>query len=539
VKFISRRRVLPLVPLLAFGMRYLSGRRSQAETNPAAKTPVLEMADFTAKFSDPDTAFAQALAAAGKLASEAKQRDQATPIVLNLAKNAIYRIKRPIQVTQLNAFEINGNNAEIVNTTLSSTLHIQSSSRVTIRDLSIDYDPLPFTQGTIMAFDPKGLQITVKVDRGYPDDAKFLATIHDGFFCVMDRQTRSLKAGARNSLSPARVDRLGDGLIKVKLQWGANDCGPGQLPIGVGDVVTICASSAQAIVVEDCVSTAFIGLKLYASPGMGLLENAGRGGMVLQHVAIVPGPRPVGATAERLISTNSDGSHFIAVERGPSIDGCTFANTSDDAVNVHGFYFFVVAKISARNYLLSPKWDLGLLAGDEVESCENGSFRSLGQTRIVRLKKRRAPELKAKIAQLWKGKSPRTLPDTVYEIELQNDLPLKFGDALTSLSRIGTVTTIRNSSFHGCGRVMVKSPDSTIENNQFSYSNGVAIHVGSDIGFWSESGFARNMTIRNNRLTHCITGANNLFDGSDALGTIYVGMTPPLEAKGFQRNFEN
>ena len=34
-------------------------------------------------------------------------------------------------------------------------------------------------------------------------------------------------------------------------------------------------------------------------------------------------------------------------------------------------------------------------------------------------------------------------------------------------------------------------------------------------------------------------GANNLFAASDALGTIYVGMTPPANAKGFQKNFEN
>jgi len=71
------------------------------------------------------------------------------------------------------------------------------------------------------------------------------------------------------------------------------------------------------------------------------------------------------------------------------------------------------------------------------------------------------------------------------------------------------------------------------------YSNAVAIHAGSDIGFWAESGFARNLTIRNNCFSHCMTGANSLFAASDALGTIYVGITPPQPAKGFQKNSEN
>jgi Right handed beta helix region len=86
---------------------------------------------------------------------------------------------------------------------------------------------------------------------------------------------------------------------------------------------------------------------------------------------------------------------------------------------------------------------------------------------------------------------------------------------------------------------MVKSPDAVIENSQFSYSSGVAIHAGSDIGFWAESGFAQNLAIRNNRFTHCLTGSNAFFPDSAAVGAIFVGMTPPLGTKGFEQNFEN
>jgi hypothetical protein len=257
------------------------------------------------------------------------------------------------------ADELNGNGAQLINGTLGSTLLISGSSHVTIRDLSIDYDPLPFTQGTIAAFDRAALQIMVKVDPGYPDDPTFLATITDGFFKVMDRRTRALKAGARDFLTPSKVERVGERLIRVHLQWSANDLFPSQLPVAVGDVVAISNGSAHAIVVDDSASTSFIDLKLLASPGMGILENAGPGGMTLQKVSIVPGPRPKGATTDRLVSTNSDGSHFITVERGPVMEDCTFANTSDDAVNVHGFYYFVVQKTEPRRYLISPKWDVG------------------------------------------------------------------------------------------------------------------------------------------------------------------------------------
>jgi hypothetical protein len=384
----SRRRAMTLASSFAAAFPFLTSGRSRAQVKPGAV--VFEMADFTKNVPDPDAAFANALAAIAKATGDANKAGKPVPIVLNPENNATYKIKRPLSLRQLSTFELDGSGARLVNTTLGSTLLISGCSHVTIRDLSIDYDPLPFTQGTITAFDHTALQIMVRVDPGYPDDAKFLATITDGFFMVMDRRTRALKAGARDFLSPSHIERVGEKLIKVHLQWSANDLGPGQLPVAVGDVVAIANGSAHAIIVDDSASTAFIGLKLLASPGMGILENAGPGGTVLQNVSIVPGPRPAGATTDRLVSTNSDGSHFITVERGPTIQDCTFANTCDDAVNVHGFYYFVVQKTGPRRYLLSPKWDVGLRAGDLIETCEAGTFRSLGRTKIVQLTKRSA-----------------------------------------------------------------------------------------------------------------------------------------------------
>jgi Right handed beta helix region len=536
---LSRRRVMRLASSLATVPFVGIGENRAHAAAPETDAIVFAMADFTRSAKDSDAAFAQALGAIAKSANETSKAAKRLPIVLNLERNATYRITQPLQLKELTAFELNGNGAQLINTMLGSTLLISHSNHVTIRDLTIDYDPLPFTQGTIVGLDRAALQIMVRIDPGYPDDAKFLATITDGFFKVMDRRTRALKAGARDFLTPSRIDRVGKKLIKVHLQWSANDVFPSQLPIAIGDVVAINNGYAHAVVADDCVSTSFVRVKLLAAPGMGILENAGSGGMLLQNVSIVPGPRPNGATTDRLVSTNSDGTHFIAVEHGPTIQDCTFANTSDDAVNVHGFYYFVVRKLGPRRYVLSPKWDVGLLAGDEVETCENGTFQSLGRTKILQLTKRQAPELKAAIAQIWKDKSPTTQPDLVYDVELQTDLPLKSADAVTSLTRIGAGTTIRGCSFHACGHVVVKAPNSTVENCQFSYSSTIALQSGSDIGFWSESGFAENLVFRNNRFTHSITGANALTDGSGALGAIYIGMSAPEGAKGFQNNFQN
>lgn len=534
---ISRRRALTLASLfVASPLLPTEGHAEQASVPGAAS---FDMATFTATSGgDADAAFAKALAAIARAAAEAAKAGPAH-IVLNLEKNASYRIKRPLAFRQLHGFELNGNGAQLINTTRSGTLVISGCNHLTIRDLTIDYDPLPFTQGTITAFDKKAVEITVKVDPGYPDDAVLLAAFTDGFFKVMDRHNRTLKTGARDFLSPAHATRLSEGLIKVQLHWSANDRFPSQLPVAVGDVVTIANGGAHAIAVDSSVATSLIDLKLLASPGMGIIENGGEGTMMLQKVSVVPGPRPKGATTDRLISTNSDGSHFTAVAHGPTIEDCSFANTSDDAINVHGFYYYVVAKTAPRRFLLSPKWDIGLAAGDDIESCDHATFRSLGRGKVAQFTKRHAPELKAKIAPLWKNRSPTTQPDLIYDIVLQQDLPLKVGDAITSLTHIGSGATVLRCSFHACGRVLMKAPNAIVENCQFTFSTGVALQAGSDIGFWSESGFADNLVFRNNRFSHCINGANELTSGSETLGTIYVGMVPPQGANGFQGNFEN
>jgi hypothetical protein len=52
------------------------------------------------------------------------------------------------------------------------------------------------------------------------------------------------------------------------------------------------------------------------------------------------------------------------------------------------------------------------------------------------------------------------------------------------------------------------SPVRAISPFAISPSTTIPIQAGSDIGFWSESGFADNFTFKNNRFTHSITDAN-------------------------------
>jgi hypothetical protein len=54
----------------------------------------------------------------------------------------------------------------LINAARASTLQISDGSDVTIRDLTIDFDSLSFTQGTIASFDRAAREIVVKSTRG-------------------------------------------------------------------------------------------------------------------------------------------------------------------------------------------------------------------------------------------------------------------------------------------------------------------------------------------------------------------------------------
>jgi len=205
---------------------------------------------------------------------------------------------------------------------------------------------------------------------------------------------------------------------------------------------------------------------------------------------------------------------------------------------VHGFYYYVIQKAGPGRYLLSPKWDQGLMAGDEIETCEHGTLRSLGRTRITQLAKRKAPGLKGKIAPLWKNKSPSTQPDLVYDVVLQHDLPLRPETA----SR-------RSPGPAPAGDPALQLPRLRPRARQVSElrRRGLPVHLRQ----WNSApgGQRHRLLVRirvrrqphdqNNHFTDSVTGANEMTWAADTLGAITVAVSLPEGVNGFPNSFQN
>lgn len=512
------------------GVAVADSRAVEPLAIPAGRRVTVSLADFQREGIAFEDAFAAALAEAGRrnAAERAAGGGERVRAVVELPPGR-HRITRPLSIRDVAGIGVDGGGCTLVQTGRASVLDIERAEDVLFENIAIDYDPLPFTQGTVTAIDPGGTVIDVAVDAGYPCDAGFATGLAHGRLDVIDRETEAFAVGGRYAMQPVAAAAVADGRLRLTLASSALDCGPGQRPLAVGDAVVAAAFGPVAVSVRESGGVSFSRCDLYAAPMFGMMFSGGAGGTVLDRVRVVPGPPPPGADRPRLCSTNADGTHFNCVERGPTITGCEYRRTGDDPVNIHGFAWYVVGRVGPRRFALQARGNLGLGVGDTVDVLD-AAWAGKGEATVVEMQRQNAEEFAAAIEKAWTRKAPPADRHAVEAVTFDRDLDLVPGDVVASRTRCGAGSVIRGSSFHGGGRVMVKAPDALIEGNTFTRSHAAALHVGADIGFWSETNFARDVTIRGNSFSHCGTSANHLFPDADAFATVFVGGTHPLDA---------
>lgn len=458
--------------------------------------------------------------------------------ILKLKKKS-YKIDSPLIISGANNVEVEGNGASLIFTNLVTALDLRHCTNLTFKNLTVDYNPLPFTQGVVKKID--GNEYTVELDAGYRTDVNFLNTSVDGgniWSNVHDPKTGAVLDDTAHSYAYKNARSLGGRTMQITRTFPAEH---GGRKIQVGDHLTFFQRAATTILPNDCTNTSFINFNLHSSPGFGINEGSGGGGMLLKNVKIVPGTAPSGASQARLRSTNGDGTHFGNVKKGPTFDGCTITHCGDDCINIQGFFFHVL-QVSGNKITVTPKWDTPLEVGETIEAYKDEGYTAIGTAKIVKFEKRNDASLRAQIIAAYQNYDKTIADDTlVYDIVLDKKLSISKGDHITSLDRIGAGAVIKNSTFkHNRARgVVVKGHNIVIENNTFEKNTHPAIVAHADI-LWCESGFPVNIKIRNNKITASAISSNIIRENNiDQIGAILVTVTPPENVKGFYNCYQN
>lgn len=343
--------------------------------------------------------------------------------------------------------EIIADEVTMIGTKLMRAISMHRCSGVTLRGLTVDYDPLPFTQGEVIAAADDGNSIDVKIHAGYP--RKPYARID-----VIDPKTRFRKKGMP-FLWGTKAEMIGEDVVRVKLDGIAKAAKPGDLAsLSTGQE----AGAPHAISIDQCERMVLKNVTVHSAPGMGILEADGEGGSSFSHCRIIPGPKPPGATEERLLSSSWDAFQSKTIRKGPVIEGCEITHAGDDSWSVQSSDFLVL-KCEGNAMVLASRDEFtdGVQDGDRLRTGINGlEWKITSRKTATRAEAGLSPEVMEKLTaakpwDLWKV-SPKCIVVT-----LDKAADLKAGDSVYSPDRMGQGFVFRNNRIHSPGRILLKA----------------------------------------------------------------------------------
>jgi hypothetical protein len=391
---------------------------------------------------------------------------------------------------------------------------------VTVRNAFLDWDPLPYMQGTVTGLDTEGKALAVKLERGYDRVLPGMAQGSSNWSwrgVVFDPATRELKADVTGFV--VNFDwskRNADGSYIVPY-GGFYGIPLAQSGISVGDDIVILRRMSHAVVVENSDGCVLDNVTLYSSPFIGFAAANG-GGDEFRRCGIVKRPG-----TDRLLAGNADGFNCGTMDKGPLIDGCKIDTIGDDFVNIHGFFARVLTQESPTQVVASRLNFHGDFATPAmVEFFDRPTMRSLG--------KRMATGV---IVQQWAIDKPNTLADldykwhsgdaaglaygaTVIAHRLTLDAPITLtGDVIVDCeaqSSAGAV--IRDCDFHGslARGMRLQSPHVAVERNRVSRTCGLGMSLTSQAIFWGEGPYVYDAVVRGNTFSETCIGKGHAGD---------------------------
>lgn len=403
--------------------------------------------------------------------------------------------------------EIVAEGAELICTETTRALTIDQCRNVVVRGLTVDYDPLPYTQGRITALSEDKQTHDIKLLDGFPNSEGVVNAKYE----IFRPDTRTLRFGSYHGFS---VEKLDPGHIRVtKAEHYARS--PFK-PERIGDIVAINSVDApggsipHAVTINDSVGVKLEGITLHASNCFGFLETSCDGTMYLRcGVARRPAEtdlKPRGET--RVRSLDADAFHSTGAARGPAYVECSAAFMGDDCINIHGDYHLVTACSGDRLRVLAKR-TMRIEPGESVELVSYTGER-LPDAAVVSV----TPDGRIDDAEkefLSKQKMRDQLKSNqhgalakAYTIILDQSVDLPTGSVICSQRRIGNGFLVKDCDF-GYNRsrgILIKASNGKVVGNRLTENWGEAIKVAPEY-YWLEAGSSNDVVIRDNVIRDC------------------------------------
>ena len=407
---------------------------------------------------------------------------------------------------------------ELIGRVRSQMLRLSACTNVTVKNLTIDYETLPFTQAVIEKVDAER-NWDVRVIAGYPcpvdPDGRGCAEIWP--VQAYDQDTLELKNPMRY-LDDIAVRRTGPDTYRIT--GGVDRRGD------VGDIAVWSIKDMTRPVewaatwMQDCVTCTLENVTVYSTPmGVGFMDIAGTANTYLRCVLDRCPPEKdfVRRGLRRLRSGNHDAFNCRGSIRGFRVIDCTARYHCDDCINVSGWYA-VVTEGAGRDYrVVGSGQALKIEPGDTVQvmTWEGRCLPDATVTAIVPDRGTTKEEMDFLLRQrMWPG-VPKTV-NAGRRITFDRPIELSRGAIICSNRRTSNGFVVKGNRF-GRARargIIVQASDGVVEDNLIEAPFDLGIKISMSY-IWLEASCGKNIMVRGNRIVRPGRGT-----------AIWVGGTP-------------
>ena len=387
--------------------------------------------------------------------------------------NSVQRIA--MEFPNMSDFEIDGDGSTLLIGQDARCMYFAKTSNVIVRDLAIDWDPLPFTQGTVTASGPSGFSL--RVDTGFPVPAHATLLAIGSF----DRSMKVLAKTPFLDLYPKASTAQATGPSDLRVELTQSN------PIPVGTVLVLRFKGVHDVVgIDDSHGIAVRSVKVHSSYSAGFTISRSSD---LTFDGLIIG-MPIGGS--RLLSTNADGMDFNSCFGTVVFKKCAFQGMGDDAINLStemwrlrrdagGASVSMVKRSGgsvATSELSSPGARLEILDPSDLHSIGRAKAASTGSTVAT--------------AQMEEGVNSSTLDGAVV-----------LDANLTPAAKILDCQFTGNRA-----RAVVAHKDIEVRNCTFQNTTLAAILLAPD-SFYMEGPTTRNVAIESNHFSGCHYGSKD------------------------------
>jgi hypothetical protein len=396
---------------------------------------------------------------------------------------------------------------EMICTETTRAVTIHGCRNLAIRGLVIDYDPLPYTQGRIVALSDDKQVHDIELFDGYPRGSRATAWKYE----IFRPDTRTLRFGSYHGF---RLETVGPRHLRVikDERHRRNTFKPEQL----GDIAVIAAPHApggsipHAVYANGCSDLRLEGVVVHASNCFGFLEENCEGSTYQRcRVDRRPADSDLKPRADtRIRSLNADAFHSKHAVKGPALIECVARFMGDDCININGDYHLVthckdrVLRVLAKrtlNIAVGDPVELTAYTGERLPDAQVASVRRDGEATAAERDFVSRQAMDADIKALRHGSLTKA-----YRVELDRPVELPMGSVIASLRRTGRGFRIEGCDFgHNRSRgILIKASDGDVINNTLVGNWGKAVMVAPEY-WWLEAGSACNVRIAGNTIDDC------------------------------------